>query len=339
MALSKTTREGQGSDRTAPTHYMAFELGRAHWKLGFTTGASGRRPRKRTVPAGGLAPVEAEIKRARRRFSVPKAVNVVSCCKAGRDGFWLHRFLEAVGHRSHVVDSLSIKVNRRARRAKTDSLDQCGLLRMLIRYEGGERKAWSVVRVPSPKAENARHLHREFMTLKRDRARVTNRIKGLLATQGLDIPMDTTFPERVDAALLWDGLPLPEERSRWLKREWQRPGFLSEEIRALGQRRRLLLRESDDPAIEQVRQLLALRCIGMISAWLDVMEFFSRRKCNNRREVGIPAGLAPTARQSGDSHREQDSQKAGNRRKRAMAVEIAWGSASLTAGQRIDPLV
>src|SRR5690606_10732893 len=136
----------------------------------------------------------------------------------GRDGFWLHRFLEAVGHRSHVVDSSSIEVNRRARRAKTDSLDLGGLLRLLIRYEAGDRKVWSVIRVPSPEAEDARHLHRELMTLKRDRTRVPNRIKGLLATQGLSIPLDSDFPQVVEEAVLWDGLPLLDELAGRLKR-------------------------------------------------------------------------------------------------------------------------
>jgi transposase len=269
--------------------------------------------------------VEAEIERAGRRFGLPADVQVLSCYEAGRDGFWLHRFLEAVGHRSHVVDSSSIEVNRRARRAKTDSLDLAGLLRLLVRYHAGDRKVWSVVRVPSPEAEDARHLHRELMSLKRDRVRVTNRIKGLLATQGLSLPLDSDFEREVEEAVLWDGLPLLKELSGRLKREWKRHRFLSHEIQELEHRRRNLLRESEDPAVDQVRQLLALRGIGMNSAWLYVMEFFSWREFNNRREVGALAGLTPTPHQSGDSHREQGIQKAGNRRIRAMAVEIAWG--------------
>lgn len=324
MATAKTTREAQDSALEATPLYLAFELGRAHWKLGFSTGMA-QRPRERTVPAGDLDAVEAEIERARRRFGLPESAPVTSCYEAGRDGFWLHRFLEAVGHRSHVVDSSSIEVNRRARRAKTDSLDLGGLLRLLMRYEAGERKVWSVVRVPSPEAEDARHLHRDLMTLKRDRTRVTNRVKGLLATQGLAIPIHADFPARLDAAVLWDGLPLLDELSGRLKREWRRHGLLSEEIRTLERRRQRLLRESEDPAVEQVRQLLALRGIGTNSAWLYVMEFFSWRHFRNRREVGALAGLTPTPHQSGDSHREQGIQKAGNRRIRAMAIEIAWG--------------
>lgn len=196
--------------------------------------------------------MEAEVERARRRFGLPLDVQVMSCYEAGRDGFWLHRFLEAVGYQSYVVDSSSIEVNRRARRAKTDSLDLSGLLRLLIRYHAGDRKVWSVVRVPSPEAEDARHLHRELMTLKRDRVRVTNRIKGLLATQGLNLPLDADFERRVQEAVLWDGLPVLEELSGRLTREWGRHQFLSHEIRGLEQRGRTLLRVSQDPSVDQV---------------------------------------------------------------------------------------
>jgi transposase len=323
MATAKTTREPQGNHRPGCTLYLAFELGQAHWKLGFTTGM-GQAPRERTITAGDLQAVEREIEGARRRFRLPPQVDLLSCYEAGRDGFWLHRFLEAIGHRSYVVDSSSIQVNRRARRAKSDALDLSGLLRLLIRYHGGERRVWRVVRVPTPEAEDARHLHRELMTLKRDRARVTNRMKGLLATQGLRIPLDAGFPEALEAALLWDGLPPLEGLAGRLQREWRRHRFLTEEIRASERRRRRLLKESDDPAVAQVRQLLALRGIGTNSAWLYVMEFFAWRELRNRREVGSLAGLAPTPYQSGSSHREQGIQKAGNRYIRAMAIEIAW---------------
>lgn len=304
--------------------YLAFELGRSEWKLGFTTGPA-RRPRERRVAAGDLEGLEREIQRARQRLGLSADAEVVTCYEAGRDGFWLHRFLEAMGYRSHVVDSSSIEVNRRAKRAKTDSLDLAGLLRLLMRHDGGERGVWGVVRVPSPEAEDARHLHRELMTLKRARTRLTNRLKGLLATQGLVIPLDEDFPTRVEEARIWDGFPLFDHLRGRLKREWARHQFLGEEIRTVERIRKELLRKGGDPAVEQVRQLLTLRGIGMNSAWLYVMEFFAWRDFANRREVGALAGLTPTPYQSGDSHREQGIAKAGNRRIRAMAIEIAWG--------------
>ena len=112
---------------------------------------------------------------------------MVSCYEAGREGFWLHRFLQGQGITNHVVDSSSIEVNRRRRRAKSDGLDVRKLLSMLIRYAQGERQVWQVVKVPSVEAEDQRHLHRDLETLKQERASTMTRIKGLLSSQGLRV--------------------------------------------------------------------------------------------------------------------------------------------------------
>lgn len=127
-----------------PTLFLAFELGENKWKLGFTTGAA-QRPRERQVAAGEFATVLEEIRRAKQRFGLPDNTRVVSCYEAGRDGFWLHRCLVRHGIENSVVDSASIEVHRRYRRAKTDRLDVHKLLTMLLRYAAGERKVWSVV--------------------------------------------------------------------------------------------------------------------------------------------------------------------------------------------------
>jgi transposase len=110
---------------------------------------------------------------------LPEDARVVSCYEAGRDGFWLHRSLVAHSVQNHVIDSASIEVNRRQRRAKTDRLDVRKLLTMLLRFIAGEQKVWSVVRVPSVEEEDRRQLHRELTTAKQDRTRVINRIQGL----------------------------------------------------------------------------------------------------------------------------------------------------------------
>jgi transposase len=161
-----------------PTLFLAFELGQNTWKLGFTIGMA-QQPRERTIPAGALDTLQQEIARAKQRFGLPEAARVVSCYEAGRDGFWLHRALVAHGVTNHVIDSASIEVNRRQRRAKTDRLDVRKLLTMLLRHMAGEKKVWSVVRVPSVEEEDRRQRHREMLTAKQDRTRVINRIKGL----------------------------------------------------------------------------------------------------------------------------------------------------------------
>src|SRR5207245_9190742 len=122
-----------------------------------------------------------ELSRARQRCGLLAGGRVRSCYEAGRDGFWRHRALTQQRVANLVVDSSSIEINRRARRAKSDRLDVRKLLTMLLRYAAGETRVWHVVHVPTPPEEDRRQLHRELLTTKRDRARVTNRIKGLLA--------------------------------------------------------------------------------------------------------------------------------------------------------------
>jgi transposase len=195
---------------------LAIELGQRAWKLGFTLGP-GQRPRLRQVAAGAVDALAHEVARAKLRLKLPADAAVVSCFEAGRDGFWLHRWLVAHGVRNHVVDSASIEVNRRARRAKTDRLDLKGLLSLLARFTQGDHRVWRVVRVPAPGEEDDRHLQRALETIQQDRTRLTNRVKGLSATQGVQIHLDTTFLSRVDTARLWDGAPLPDGIKRRLK--------------------------------------------------------------------------------------------------------------------------
>ena len=139
----------------APVLYCALELGWNTWKLAFTIGA-GQKPRIRTIRARALDVLLAEIEAAKARFGLPGAAKVVSCYEAGRDGFWLDRFLGTHDVENIVVDSASIEVNRRKRRAKSDRLDAVKLVSMLMRWHNGEKKVWSVVRPPS--AEDEDHI-------------------------------------------------------------------------------------------------------------------------------------------------------------------------------------
>ena len=319
--MNETT---QSQYSTLPTLYIAFELSNKKWKLGFTIGL-GQKPRERSVDAGDLLALEEEIRLAKKRFGLPEDAPVLSCYEAGRDGFWIHRYLVAQGVQNLVVDAASIEVPRRARRAKTDRMDVGKLLTMLMRYDCGEKKVWSVVNVPSLEVEDKRHLHRELLTRKVDRTRHINRIKGLLAGQGVRLSVERDFLERVDGSRLWDGSPLPSGLRTRVEQEYASLLFVQQQIKTLEAERKQLIRTSDDPCVEKVRRLLHLKGIGENSAWLFVMEFFGWREFRNRREVGALAGLTPTPYQSGDESREQGISKAGNRPIRAMAIEIAWG--------------
>jgi transposase len=303
--------------------YLAFELSAAKWKLGFSTGL-GQHPRRRTVDAGELLTLRQEIEMAKRRFGLAADTPVKSCYEAGRDGFWLHRYLLEQEIENLVVDSSSIEVDRRAKRAKTDRIDVGKLLNMLIRYHSGEEKVWRVVHVPSVEAEDMRHLHRQLRTLKVDRTRYICRIKGLLATQGVNVPIHVDFLNTLAVARLWDGSLLPPGLRARVEREYASLRYTEQQIKELESERDELIEISKRPSIEKVRQLMRLRAIGPNSAWLFVMEFFGWRQFRNRREVGGLSGLTPTPYQSGEESREQGISKAGNRPVRAMAIEIAW---------------
>jgi transposase len=303
--------------------YMAMELSQKEWKLGFSIGP-GQAPRLRSMPGRALAVLMEEIRQACERFGLGKDVEVESCYEAGRDGFWLHRYLEAQGVKNLVVDSASIEVSRRFRRVKTDRMDVGRLLGMLMRYHMGEKKVWSVVHVPSAGVEDERQLHREMMALKRERTRHINRVKGLLAGQGVVVDVGAGFMEELGEIRLWDGSGLPGRLRKRLERECQRMELLKEQIRELEKEREEVLRTSQEASVEQVRRLLQLKGIGVNSAWLYVMEFFAWRGFHNRREVGSLAGLTPTPYQSGESSKESGISKAGNRPVRGMAIEIAW---------------
>src|SRR6516162_7971191 len=213
------THDMRSTPTAGPVLYLAFELGWSTWNLAFTTGMA-QKPRLRPMTARSLEALRAEILSAKKRFGLPADAPVVSCYEAGRDGFWLHRYLAAQGVATVVVDAASIEVNRRFRRAKSDGLDVAKLLTMLIRWHGGERTLWSVVNVPTVADEDRRQLHRELLAVKRQRTEHGNRIKGLLAGYGLAVVVDERLPERLEGLRQWDDTPVPGELHRRLLREF-----------------------------------------------------------------------------------------------------------------------
>lgn len=321
--MSQTTRQRECKG-VPEVLYLSFELGRTEWKLAFTVGR-GEKPRLRTLAAGDLRGVEQEIERARQRWGVPEGVRVVSCYEAGRDGFWLHRFLLSRGVENVVVDSSSIEVNRRSRRAKTDRLDAQKLLMMLIRHDLGEEgRVFSVVRVPSVEQEADRQLHRDWDVLKKERTLHRNRIQSFLACHGIQVKLGADFGDRLESLVLWDGSALPSEVRERLKREWKRLELVESQIAELTQQKKEAVAAASSPSLQKIQELAKLKGIGLTSAWVFVCEFFGWRQFRNRREVGALAGLAPMPYQSGSSDHEQGISKAGNARLRTMAIEIAW---------------
>jgi transposase len=323
----KTTTHIQESSASAPSApinlLLAFELGERTWKLGFTTGL-GQRPRLRQVPAGAVDQVCEEIARAKRRLKLPADAPVISCYEAGRDGFWLHRYLVAHGVTNHVVDSSSIEVNRRARRAKTDKLALAGLLNLLARYLVGDRRAWRVVRVPSVADEDARQLHRTWETVQQDRTRLICRLQGLLTTQGVRLRITDDFLTQLDAARLWDGTPVPAGLQARLTRVWAQLELLNAQLEELETARTALTADPATATGRYVLRLPTLRGIGPVGAWVLSTEIFGWRQIQNARQLGGLVGLVPAPYQSGETSHDQGITRAGNKHVRRLMVQLAW---------------
>jgi transposase len=224
----------------------------------------------------------------RQQWGLAPEAPVWSCYEAGRDGFWPHRLLTSLGVTNLVVDSSSIEVPRRVRRAKTDRLDGGSLLRLLCRSVGGERDCWHVVRVPCAAVEAARHDSRALTTLQQERTRYRNRIHSLLALHGVRLVIDARLPARLAEARDWAGDPLsPAVQARVLE-TW-----------------RLL------QAVETERATRRLD------------ELFSRG-LRNRRQVGALCGLVSAPYQSGQRPVDQGLMRSGVPAVRRLAVEVAW---------------
>jgi transposase len=304
---------------------LAMELSEEKWKLGFSA-AFGQAPLIRNIASRARPTLLSQVDWAKQKLGLPADARVVSCYEAGREGFWLHRFLCAHGIENLIVDSSSIEVPQKRRRAKTDRLDLAGLCDLLARHLAGSPKpVWSVVRVPSEVEEDRRHLHRELKTAKNDRTRVSNRIKSLLANNGLTLVGWKDLADRLKRLRRWNGEPLAPALQARIGRYAEDYGHYTERIRELEAERRRLMREStDDVGVAKAAQLFSLKGVGINSAWLFSMEFFSWRTFKNGKEVGKLAGLTPTPKDSGKRFREQGIGKDGSRHIRGSVIELAW---------------
>jgi transposase len=301
------------------TLYVAFELGKKEWKLAMTLGF-GVAPWLRSVVSGDWQGVERAIAYGRARFGVPGDASVVSCYEAGRDGFWIHRALAERGIRNRVVDSASIEVNRRARRAKTDRLDALKLVMMLVRVCYGERGVWNEVRVPTPAEEAARQVSRERTALTQEQTRLINQLRGWLTTWG------TALPRRTRAWWTtvrdWGGAALPLEVQGRLARAEARLAVVEGQIAELEAQQQAALTVAAPTSALQ--QLVQLKGVATTSASVLLDEGLVWRAFRNRRQIGGLLGFAPTPYDSGESEREQGISRAGNHRLQAISIQLAW---------------
>ncbi len=331
------------------TLFMALELSVTSWVVVASAPGEDKASKHGVAACDGpglLALLDRLRRRAEQRRHGP--VGIVVMQEAGRDGFWVHRLLEAHGVRSQVVDPSSIAVNRRSRRAKTDRIDAEAMLRTLMAWARGERQVCAMVRPPTREVEDARRVSCEREALLAERIRHANRIKGLLATQGV-FGFEPTLRDRrtrLAAVRTPEGAMLPPRLSDEILRQVDRLELTMQQLAAVEAARdaALAAERVANPAHDAVAatdretggtvatlpeiegpgaRLLRLKGIGPETASVLAGEAFFR-DFRNRREVASYAGLAPSPWQSGGVDREQGISKAGNARVRKTMGQLAW---------------
>lgn len=310
------------------TIFVALELSQKMWLVTMHSPDRDRISRHR-LDGGDHAGLLDLIKRTRARAA--RALGgepvVVSCYEAGYDGFWLHRLLTAAGIRNHVFDPASIAVEQRWRRSKTDGIDGEQLLRTLMAYCRGEPRVVRIARPPAVEEEDARRDSRERERLITEQTAHTNRIKALLRLLGMAAgnPRRADWLKWLSAQRDWEGYGVPPRLLAELTREHARLMLVVAQLNALEQA------ADEHPATvgaaavmtERRDLLMRLKGLGPVFASTLVNEVFYK-DFRNRREVAGYLGLSPTPWQSGGTDREQGISKAGNRRARHKAIELAW---------------
>lgn len=251
---------------------------------------------------------------------------VVVAFEAGRDGFWLARWLRAHDVEAHVIHPTSIAVSREHRRAKTDRLDTELLKRAVLGWLRGERGHCSMAAVPTLEEEDAKRPTREHESLVGERTRVINRIKASLARLGIRgfKPMLRHAAERLDALRTPEGAPLPPNTLAELQRDIARLRFVREQIKQIEDARvERLERASGEGSHAMVRLLARVVGVGIETADMLVHEVLSR-DMRDRKAVARYAGLTGAPDESGAKRREQGLAKAGNARVRRGMIQLAW---------------
>jgi transposase len=332
--VPRTALDDQATTNSKQTLYLALELSKASWKLALTVG--GQKVRTVAVHGGSVTGVLRAIADAKARLGLPAETRVLACYEAGRDGFWIHRRLVTAGIENLVVDPASIEVDRRERRAKTDRIDATKLVMQLVRHdERGDRLR--VVRVPTPEQEDARRPARELERLKKERTGHQTRIRALLALHGIaETRLGRGFEKLVSRLHGPDGEPLPARLREELKREAERLELVREQVAELERARTAGLKAGQGAAAQVAARLMLLKAIGPNAATIFAVEMFAWRAFRNGKQVGAAAGMTGTPYDSGGTSREQGISKAGNRRVRAIAIEIAWRWLKLQPQSRLS---
>lgn len=246
--------------------------------------------------------------------------------EAGRDGFWLARWLEARGIEVHVIHSTSVAVSREHRRAKTDRLDTAMLTRVFIGWLRGERGHCGMVAVPTLADEDAKRPSRERESLVGERTRIINRMKSALARLGIRgfKPGLRRAPARLDGLRTPDDHAIPPNMLDEIRRDMARLAVIRGQIDEIEQTRLERLEQAPEAGPHAMVRLLArIVGVGIETADMLVQEVLSRN-LRDRRAVARYAGLTGSPDESGSKRREKGLAKAGNARVRRGLIQLAW---------------
>jgi transposase len=308
------------------TLVAVVELSLSSWLVAGAVPGVERQPLKK------LAPDEAGLLRLIQRWRdeavrAGRAIErVVVAYEAGRDGFWLARWLRAHAIETHVIHSTSVAVSREHRRAKTDRLDAAMLLRVFMGWLRGERGHCGMVGVPTMDEEDAKRPHRERETLVGERTRIINRMKAALVRLGIRgfKPELRRAPNKLDGLRTPEDLPIPPNTLDELRRDLARLAMVREQIDLIEQARLERIEQAPDTGPNaMVRLLASIVGVGVETADMLVQEVLSRN-LRDRRAVARYAGLTGSPDESGSKRREKGLAKAGNARVRRGLIQLAW---------------
>ncbi len=308
------------------TLIAAIELSLASWLVGGIVPGLSREPLKKLVPDQ-----EALLKLLHRWRDEAieaghKIKRIVVAFEAGRDGFWLARWLRARGIEAYVIHPTSIPVSREQRRAKTDRLDIGLLKRSLLGWLRGEKKHCSMAAIPTLEEEDAKRPNREHEHLVGRRTSVINRMKAAFVRLGIRgfNPKLRKAPERLETLRTPEGCPIPPKTLAELQREMAQLRFINEQIKRIEKARLEQLEQAPQQSSNaMVLQLQRITGVGIETADMLVNEVLSRN-LRDRRAVARYAGLTGSPDESGRKRREKGLAKAGNARVRRGMIQLAW---------------
>ncbi len=308
------------------TLIAVIEMSQSSWLVGAIVPGISRQPLKKLVVE------ERELLRLLHRWrdeatKAGRMINRITVAyEAGRDGFWLARWLQGQGIEAHVIHPTSVAVSREHRRAKTDRLDTELLKRAFLGWLLGERGHCSMAMIPTPQEEDAKRPNREREGLVGERTRIVNRMKSTLARLGIrDFkPTLRKAPERLTGLLTPEGVPLPPNTLAELRRDMARLRFVMGQIREIEAARLQQLEQHPEQGPHAMVRLLAqVIGVGIETADMLVHEILSRT-LRDRKAVARYAGLTGAPDESGARRREKGLARAGNARVRRGMIQLAW---------------